>query len=90
MWGIVVNNKDYFKRFFFFLSSVYIVNLDMGLTTSIDTKYFDLTIMSDQKKNGFGELASSKYSSLTINLTQGKHVSGNGERPKILLLKLIF
>jgi hypothetical protein len=89
MWGIVVNNKDYFKRFFF-LSSVYIVNLDMGLTTSIDTKYFDLTIMSDQKKNGFGELASSKYSSLTINLIQSKHVSGNGERPKILLLKLIF
>jgi len=54
----VVNNKDYFKRFF--LSGVYIVNLDMDLTISIDTKYFGLTIMSDQKKYRFAEHVRSK------------------------------
>jgi hypothetical protein len=71
MWGIVVNNKYYFKRFF--LSSVYIVNLDMDLTTSIDTKYFGLTIMSDQKKYGFGEYTRSKI------LGFGYHV-----KPKVI------
>jgi hypothetical protein len=53
----VVNNEDYFKRF---LSSVYIVNFDMDLMTSIDTRPLGLAIMSDPRKYRSGECAISK------------------------------
>jgi len=53
----VVNNEDYFKRF---LSNVYIMNLDMGLTTSIDTRPLGLTIMPNPSKYGSDERAKSK------------------------------
>jgi len=58
MWGIVINNEDYFKRFFF--SNVYIVNFDIGLVTLIDTRPLGLTIMLDPRKYGSGERAKSK------------------------------
>jgi len=48
----VVNHKYYFKKFLF---SIYLVNFDMGLVNSINTRPLRLTIMSDPKKYGFHE-----------------------------------
>jgi hypothetical protein len=43
-----------------FLSIVYIVNFDMGLATSIDTRPMSLTIMPDPKKYGSDKRVRSK------------------------------
>jgi hypothetical protein len=43
-----------------FLSSVYIVNFDMGLVTSINTRSLRLTIMPNPRKYAFGECVRSK------------------------------
>jgi hypothetical protein len=50
----VVNNKYCFKRF---LSCIYLVNFDMDLVNSINTKPLRLTIISDLRKYGFRERA---------------------------------
>jgi len=53
----VVNNKYCFKRF---LSSIYLLNFDMDLVNSINTKPLRLTIMSNPRKYGFRERAKFK------------------------------
>jgi hypothetical protein len=62
----------------------------MGLATSLNIRPLGLAIMPDQRNMGQANMSNLKYLGLTIYLTQGKHRSENGVRPKTFFLELIF